>query len=187
MRRVISALLVLVPLSAICMGQAKAVDVFGGFSWLSHDLSLTNPNGTGPIGWNASATFPVRPKVGVVVDFSGYYPGFNFGCGAGCTQSAKVHSFLLGPQTSRSQGRVQPFARFLIGATHMTTSFNLFLSDNSFTFGAGGGADFRLTHRFALRGQVDWLHNGFHTEDNQLTHEEVHNLACLSTGFVIHF
>ncbi len=187
MRRVISALLVIVPLSATCMGQAKGIDLFGGFSWLSQDLSLTKPSGIGPIGWNASVTFPVKPRVGVVTDFSGYYPSFDFGCGAGCTQSAKIHSFLVGPQISRSEGRVQPFARFLIGATHMSTSFNLFTSSNSFSFGAGGGVDFRLTHRLALRGQVDWLHNGFHTEDNQLTHEEVHNLARLSTGIVVHF
>lgn len=181
---------------AMCQSEGRPsekLELFGGFSWLSQDVSLSNESGTGPIGWNASVTFPQPHQLGVVVDFSGYYPSYSFGCGASCVQSAKVHSFLAGPQISTSHGRVRPFARFLIGDTFMIASFglggiaNTFTSKNSFTFGAGGGIDVSLGHRLAWRGQVDWLHNGFSTTDNQRSNEEVHNLARLSTGIVIRF
>ena len=169
--------------SAFCAGQtAGRVDVFGGFSWLSQDISLLNQSTIGPVGWTASATFPVRPRMGVVADVSGYYHN----CGTGCS-SAKIHTFLFGPQYSVDRGRLRPFARFLIGDTYMTTSLSAFTSNNSFTFGAGGGVDVTLSRRLAWRGQVDWLHNGFQTSDNQRTNQEKHNVARLSTGIVIRF
>ena len=73
--------------------------------------------------------------------------------------------------------------------THIDGLPNLitFTSNNSFTFGAGGGVDLRVTRRFALRGQADWLHNRFKTTDNQRSNEEVHSPVRLSGGFVIRF
>ena len=190
MHRFLSALFATVLLCAFCLAQSKPVDVFAGFSWVSHDFSLTNDNGGGLTGWNASATFPATPRIGVAADFSGYYPGFNTGC-PGCGQHAKIFTFLVGPQISASRGRLTPFARFLLGGTHMTTSIDslpnyiTFTSNHSFTFGGGGGVNVRLSPRFALRGQVDWLHNGFTTTDNQRRNEEIHNVARLSTGIVL--
>ena len=58
--------------------------------------------------------------MGFTSDFAGYYPGHNFGC-TGCGQSAKIHTFLFGPQVSVPIGRITPFGRFLFGDTHMTT------------------------------------------------------------------
>ena len=184
MYRFTANIFAVVLLSAFCLGQSSGrVDVFGGFSWLSQDISLTNQTTIGPVGWNASATFPVRQQVGVVADVAGYYHG----CGTGFCFGAKIHSFLFGPQISFDRGRVRPFARFLIGDTYMTVSGPTFTSNNSFTFGAGGGVDVSLNHRFAIRGQVDWLHNGFQTSDTQRTRAEIHNVARLSTGVVIRF
>jgi hypothetical protein len=177
----LSIAVAVVLLSALCFGQDKGrVDIFGGFSWLSGDPALINLSSSGPIGWNASATFPVHRLVGVVTDVSGYYPS----CGNGCL-SAKIHTFLVGPQFSFGQGRAHPFARFLIGDSYMNPSQITFTSNNAFTFGAGGGVDISLSRRLAWRGQVDWLHNGFQTTDNQRT--EKHNVARLSTGIVIIF
>jgi len=173
------------------MGQSSSqMDLFGGFSYVNHDISLSGPNGL--TGWNASATFRVKHQYGVVADFSGYYPGYNPGC-VGCGDHAKIHTFLFGPQVSITRGRVTPFARFLLGDTHMHPTIGglpllvVFTSDNSFTYGAGGGVDVGLTRRVALRGQVDWLHNGFQTQDNQRRNEEIHNVVRISTGFVFRF
>jgi len=178
-------------LAGLCAGQSSdRVQVFGGYSYVYPDFSLTGT--TGMSGWNASATFGLKHHMGIVADFSGYYPGYNFGC-SGCGQSAKVHTFLFGPQVSFTRGRVTPFARFLLGDTHMTTAldgvpnYQTFTSNNSFTFGAGGGVDFGLTSRFALRGQVDWLRNGFQTTDNQRSNEIHPNVARISTGIVFRF
>jgi hypothetical protein len=175
-----------------CAGaQTPNISVFGGYSYINKDFSLTNQSG-GLSGWNASATFKIVRYVGFVADFAGYYPSYNYGCST-CGQSAKIQTFLFGPQVSVPIGRITPFGRFLFGDTHMTTAADLvsnyqaFTSNNSFTYGFGGGADIGLTRRFALRGQVDWLHNGFQTSDNQRTRSEIHNVVRISTGIVFRF
>jgi opacity protein-like surface antigen len=168
------------------------VDLFAGYSYSSQDISLINlVNSSGVSGWNASATFPMHSYLGLVADFSGFYPSYNTGCGAQCTSSAKIHTFMAGPQISLGHSKLKPFARFLVGDTNLYTSSAgsssyTFTSNNAITFGLGGGIDYGLTHRLALRGQVDWLHNGFHTSDGQLTNEEIHNVARISTGVVFH-
>ncbi|HYM75457.1 MAG TPA: hypothetical protein VE377_05710 [Candidatus Dormibacteraeota bacterium] len=189
MSRFLSVVFAVVLLSALCVGQSSGrVDVFGGFSFVYPDMSFSDS--TGMIGWNASATFPVKPSVGIVADFAGYYPGS--GCSV-CGPHSKVYTFLGGPQVSVTRGRLKPFARFLLGDTYDTSSigglpgFKVFTSSNAFTFGAGGGVDVGITPRLAFRGQVDWLHNLFKTQDNQLTHEEKHNVARISTGIVFRF
>lgn len=178
-------------LACLCVGQSSdRLEVFGGYSYVNQDFSLTGPHGLN--GWNASATFKAIRHVGVVADFAGYYPGFNVGC-SGCGQSAKIYTVLFGPQVSFSAGRVRPFARFLLGDSHVHTAMDglpdshTFSSNNSLTFGAGGGVDVRLTRRFALRGQVDWLHNRFQTQDNQRSNEIIPNVARISTGIVFRF
>jgi len=189
--RFLNAVFAVVVLSGLCMAQsASRLDVFAGFSYVDHDISLSGPNGL--TGWNASATFKVDHRYGVVADFSGYYPGYNPGC-AGCGDHAKIYTFLFGPQVSITRGRATPFAHFLLGDTHMhptiggIPTYVTFTSNNSLTYGAGGGVDVGLTRRVALRGQVDWLHNGFQTFDNQRRNEEIHNVVRISTGFVFRF
>jgi opacity protein-like surface antigen len=184
-------LFLLPPLAAA--QSSNRVDLFAGYSYSSQDISLINvANGSGVSGWNASATFPLHSYLGLVADFSGFYPSYTTGCGAQCTSSAKIHSFLFGPQISIGHGKLKPFARFLVGDTNLYTSSAglssyTFTSNNALTFGLGGGIDYGLTHRLALRGQVDWLHNGFQTSNSQLTTQEIHNVARISTGVVFHF
>jgi len=134
----------------------------------------------------------VKPSLGIVADFSGFYPSYNPGCQGSCSSTAKAYTFLFGPQVSITGGRWKPFARFLIGDMHMTTQLGgidaaTFTTNDSLAFGLGGGFDYSLTHRFALRGQVDWLHNGFQTSDNQRTNQEIRNVARMSTGVVFRF
>jgi hypothetical protein len=179
-------------LAAVCAAQSSNQgEVFAGYSHIVEDFSLTNPN-AGLTGWNASFTSPSIHRVGFVADFAGFYPGHNFGC-QGCGQSAKVHTFLFGPQYSFTKGRWTVFGRFLFGDTNLRThadlipTFLVFSSTNSFTYGAGGGIEYALTRRFGLRGQADWLHNGFQTADNQQTSAEIHNVVRISTGIVFRF
>ncbi len=191
MSRFFSLVGVAVLWAGFAAAQSADIAVFGGYSYINQDFSLTKPSG-GLSGWNASATLKVARYVGFVADFAGYYPGYNFGC-TGCDQSAKIHTFLFGPQASVTVGRITPFARFLFGDTHMSKAAgglpnnSTFSSTNSFTDGAGGGVDVGLTHRFAVRGQVDYLHNGFRTSDNQRTRFEIHNVVRISTGIVFRF
>jgi hypothetical protein len=90
----------------------------------------------------------------LTADFAALYPG------------AKVYSFLFGPQVSFRLNRVTPFAHVLMGDAIVHS--NGYLSSNSsFAYAAGGGADFGMTRRLALRGQVDWLHTKFETTNGQ--------------------
>ena len=192
MNRLCSLGLGLLVLATCALAQTPdRVEIFGGYSYINKDFTLTLPTG-GLTGWDASVTFKVVRHVGIVADFSGYYPGYTYGC-VGCGDRAKFHSFLFGPQASFTVGRVTPFARFLFGDSHVHTAadgipdLRTFTSNNSFTYGAGGGADVRLTRRFALRGQVDWLHNRFQTVDDQRTQFQIPNVARISTGVVFRF
>jgi len=193
-RRFLPLLSFVLLLSVLSAAQSSTrTEIFGGYSYINQDISLTYPFGnSGLNGWNASVTFAVKRNLGVVADFSGFYPSYSSGCGQACNDTARMHTLLVGPQVSINHGRWKPFARFLIGDTNMYTynagiDASTFTSNNSLTFGAGGGVDFNLTPRLAFRGQVDWLHNGFQTSDNQRTNEEIHNVVRFSPGLVFRF
>jgi len=195
MRRFLLLVLALTLLAGWSTAQsANRGELFGGYSYIAEDFSLTHSSSGGLNGWNASGTFKAFRNLGFVGDFAGYYPSFNEGCaGQYCSQSAKIHTFLFGPQVSATSGRLMPFVRFLFGDTNLHSSIAggvsnaTFTSTNSLTYGAGGGVDVRLTDRFAARGQVDWLHNGFQTSDDQRTSAERHNVVRVSTGIVFRF
>jgi hypothetical protein len=92
--------------------SSDRIEVFGGYTYLNPDFSPVSPNHVN--GWNASANFKVRPWLGFVADFSGFYPShFYPGCG-GCSQGATIsgtsYTFLFGPQFSLRRGRFSPFA-----------------------------------------------------------------------------
>jgi hypothetical protein len=167
-------------LARVAVAQSPdRVEVFGGFSYVTNDFSLTSGNGLK--GWDASANFRIAPYVGFAADFSGYYP-------SGCCGRNKVHTFLFGPQVSFRLNRVTPFAHFLMGSANLSMAapgaFAL-ASYRAFTYAAGGGVDFSLTRRLALRGQGDWLHTGFQTWDSQGS--DPPNGARILTGIVIRF
>lgn len=194
MRRFLLLSCCLFVLPALAAAQStNRVDLFAGYSYVNQDISLINVrNPSGISGWNASATLHLRSHLGVVADVSGFYPSNNTGCGAQCTSSARIHTFMFGPQISIGNGKLKPFVRLLVGDTNMYTANSgtesfAFTSNNAVTFGLGGGIDYALTHLLALRGQFDWLHSGFQTTNSQLTNEEVHNLAKISTGVVFRF
>ncbi|HET9306954.1 MAG TPA: outer membrane beta-barrel protein [Candidatus Sulfotelmatobacter sp.] len=183
MPRHFSVILAVTALIGVATAQSSEsssrVEVFGGFSYLTHDFSLTTANGLK--GWDGSATFKVARYVGVTADFSGYYP-------SGCCGTNSVHTYLFGPQVSFRLQRVSPFVQFLMGGAHISFSapgaFAL-ASDKAFLYAFGGGIDYSLTRRLALRGQVDWLHSGYETWDSQGS--DPPNGARIVTGVVIRF
>lgn len=185
-------LVVLVILSAggFVLGQSSdRFEVFGGYSYLTHDYGLGSTNGVN--GWSAAANFKARPWVGVVADFSSFYPGSFNPCST-CSSSPKEYTFLFGPQLSLPQRRITPFAHFLVGFSHLSgdlTGANntpLLTSNNSLSLAGGGGVDISLTRRIAFRAGVDWLHNKFTAANSQaLTPSS--NVARISTGLVFRF
>src|SRR5579863_2616317 len=67
-------------------------EIFGGYSYLSGDFTTVTNGGVN--GWNASLNAKVKPWVGVVADFSAYYPNENFGCPSLRHQCQAVHLFV---------------------------------------------------------------------------------------------
>jgi opacity protein-like surface antigen len=188
---VILALLLLSGLvTAQSSDRSDRIEVFGGYSYMSPDVSLVTPNGVN--GWNASANFKASPKVGFVADFSGFYPSYTYPQGI-FTVSGKTYTFLFGPQLSIPHGRFDPFGRFLIGFAHVTpqdNNENFFTSNNVLSFGAGGGLDYYVKPRIAIRGQADWLYarlTPIGGGDPGVNYVKNRNTARISIGVVFRF
>jgi opacity protein-like surface antigen len=193
-------LLFVILAALLCSGFALAqsedhVEVFGGYTYLNPDFSQVSPNHVN--GWNASANFKVRPWIGFVADVSGFYPRYTYPPLAGSLNaSGTSYTFLLGPQVSLRRGRFAPFARLLVGDSHVSpqsfdgSSFNFFRSNNAFSFVVGGGLDYAVTRHIAIRGQADLLYAKFTPiggGDPGASYIRDRNVARLSTGVVFRF
>ena len=92
-------------------------------------------------------------------------------------------SYLFGPRFAyRKYPRLTPFAQALVGGTHGNGSIAAGSSSsaNAFALEAGGGVDFNLRSRFALRLiQADYFYTHFDNADNN--HQ---NNLRLSAGVV---
>jgi opacity protein-like surface antigen len=184
-------------LSGLAVAQSSEhVEVFGGYSLLQPDFSHVSGGPTN--GWNAAANFKILPKIGIVADFSGFYPSLGINAGGFNTPVTNTitgtsYVFLFGPQVSSQFGRFTPFGHFLIGESHVSPERengtvipgSVFTSTTALSYAAGGGVDYSLTRRFAVRGQVDWLHTTFTSSDNQV--HILHNSARICTGVVFRF
>ncbi len=173
-------------LSGLALAQSSdRIEVFGGYSYLNPDFSLVSPNHVN--GWNASVNFKALPRIGFVADFSGFYPSYTYP-GAGTAATGSSYTFLFGPQFSLPRGRFTPFARFLAGASHVSSQ--TFTSNNAVSFAAGGGLDYAVTRRIAIRGQVDWLYTRFTPiggGDPGANYVKNRSAARISTGVVFRF
>ena len=202
MRRLFLAVLTVFLATGWLMAQSSEardrVEVFGGYTYMNPDFSLVNPTG-GVSGWNAAVNFKVRHHVGFVVDVSGFYPSFTYGELGGVASASvtgKTYSFLGGPQVSLQRGRFTPFAQFLMGVSHVSaqsiggTNYDIFDSNNALTTAAGGGLDYSVKPRIALRGQVDWLYTRFSISGGTsggVNYAQNRNVARISTGVVFRF
>jgi hypothetical protein len=176
----LSAAVIVAPSSA----QAQ-VSLFGGYSYLhasmpvgrfggppfSHDANLAS-------GWEISGSYSIAPFIGAVADFGGNY-GKLYG------STARVHTYMVGPQLSLP-GRISPFAHVLIGAAHeqqdtIADGVHFALgSDTSFATAIGGGIDLKPVPFIGVRLiQVDYLHTNWHGMSQ--------GQPRISAGVVLHF
>ncbi len=196
-RRIIGLLILLLLWTAHAFPQSTPahVELFGGYTYINPDFTLVSPNGVN--GWNVSANIKAPHGLGVVADFSGFYSSYTYRQdGQDITFSGQAYTFLFGPQYSIQRGRFVPFARFLLGAVHVTPqsypggSSNFFRSNNGLSLATGGGLDYYLTHHLALRGQIDWLYTGLTPlggGDPGVNYIKNRNVARISTGIVFRF
>jgi opacity protein-like surface antigen len=123
-------------------------DLFGGYSYTHAGEASLN-------GWELSGSFPLRGRLRIAADLAGHYGSF-----AGA--DLKQVNLLAGPRMAWRMGRLTPFAQLLLGVVKDTTEVvaaDTTLKDSATHFGTtlGGGADYRLGRRWAVRGQVELL------------------------------
>lgn len=181
--------------SSVMAQSPDRVEIFGGYSYTRPDFSLVSPNDAN--GWNASVDLKARRWIGFVADVSGFYPRYTYGQGG--SVSGETYTFLFGPQASIPLGRFTPFARFLVGFSHVTpqnfsgfsgVGGSVFQSNNALSTAAGGGLDYSVAKHIAIRGQVDWLYARFTPiggGDPGVNYVQNRSVARISTGVVFRF
>jgi hypothetical protein len=182
------ALIALMGVCALAQDPAPKLQVFGGYSFVHVDngaLSaytlynalheLNNPFDVASNfnGWNAQGQYNFTRAIGIAVDVGGRYgtpiTSSRFATLSGLPKST-AYSFLVGPVFSyRSKSKLTPFVHLLFGfdrtslnATTISGLSNPLSStattDTDATVALGGGLDYGLFRRLALRlFQVDDL------------------------------
>lgn len=106
----------------------------------SYGLTTTTLN-----GWTVSGSANIWSLAQVTAEVGGYHKN-----------NISLTSFLAGPQLGFHVYRFQPFVRGLFGMSHTKEGPNA--TANGFAFATGGGLDFLLTDRIAVRAlQIDYF------------------------------
>jgi outer membrane immunogenic protein len=118
------------------------------YSWLhvnsaNHDYQRTGSGGSGYLEYNLSNT------IGLVADFGGY---------ANTRINDRLLTYLFGPRFNWRHSRLTPYAQFLFGGAYVWSGPSYSTTQNAFATAAGGGLDYNLTKRIALKPiQVEYV------------------------------
>ncbi|MGA2101866.1 MAG: hypothetical protein ABSG34_12215 [Candidatus Sulfotelmatobacter sp.] len=145
----IGCLLFSLPMSAQFNGLLPNGNVYAGVSY----AQLTNVvNKQSYRGWNGSfeaLPFTRFPRIGLVLDASGFYRG------GGVTQ----YNAVAGPRFSGNIGRWRPFVDAMAGIRHLDSSGFVY---NPILIDVGGGVDYKLGFKnFSWRFQGDYMHTRY--------------------------
>ena len=143
--------------TAKAQSTTPAWDIYGGYTYVRANLSGTsfNMNGGG-----ASATQNLNDWFGGRVEFNAI--GATVPTESG-PERVNAQTITYGPVfTYRRFNRLAPFAHVQLGAVHASQGF-LGISEGAFKFAAsgGGGVDYALNDRVAVRVQGDYLMTRF--------------------------
>jgi len=177
------AVLAFFGVSARAQEEVPKLDIFAGYSYLRANPSTSGVDSFSLNGGSANVAYNVNHWLSGVADFGGYHSGDILGTGVDGT----VSTYLFGPRVSyRHFGRITPFGQVLFGVAHAGASaFDTTGSQNAFAMTIGGGVDYRLSHRLAIRPlQVDYLMTRF----SEVTSDaQTQNNLRVSTGIVFRF
>jgi hypothetical protein len=156
----VCALAALAVMSLTCptLAQTRPVEVFGGYSYLndpSHSvLTATARDNAMPLGWAAGVALPVWRAVSIAADLSGHYKH----------QTTFVdditltyHTVAAGPRASARIGPFVEFGEILagVGIAH-GSAFGVSANTTALLLQGGGGLDYPVASRIALRAQLDY-------------------------------
>lgn len=139
--------------------EMPRVQVFGGYSYTRYDTpSFGFSSPTGLNGYTFSPAYNVIRGFGVVAELSGQY-----------TTNRNLRDIAAGPQFLYPRGKMMFFAHLLFGEARSLVQVGGPQKDSSRVVTVGGGMDYDISSRFALRAfQVDYLHTTLFntTQDN---------------------
>jgi hypothetical protein len=138
-----------IPMSAQFNGLLPNGNVYAGVSY----GQLTNVvNKQSYHGWNGSfeaLPFTRFPKIGLVLDGSGFYRP------SGVTQ----YNIVAGPRYSANIGKLRPFVHAMAGIRHLNSGGFVY---NPLVIDVGGGLDYKLWFKnFSWRFQGDYMHTHY--------------------------
>jgi Outer membrane protein beta-barrel domain len=128
---------------AVAAVPAPGTDLSGGYSY-------THAGEANLHGWGLSASHAIRGSLRLLADVSGHYGSF---AGADLSQLG----LLAGVRYGWGTGRFRPFADVLLGGVRTSVSVGageaaVSEADTDWGVAFGGGADYGLSDRWALRG-----------------------------------
>jgi opacity protein-like surface antigen len=209
MKALLLRIAVLILLSAaFFVPEAKSQDykeweLFGGFSYYNFNAGSV-PLGNrqnfvlqqDSYGWHVTRAENKTRWFGGIADLSGNYADrvVNFGTAQSpliVRFNASIYPFLFGPRFYfRHFGRSTLFGDTLIGRVRSrvtvsgdTTPVTETVSETKWAYAFGGGADYNLTDRFAIRVQSDWIRSHF----PETQERDFQNIYRVSVGIVFKF
>jgi len=201
-KRLHLALLLFLVAPSVWAQQTPLYEGFVGASYAREDVTSTNfING---IGWHGSVDGTANNWISAVFDFSGYYssPKIKIDGLPPIPINSSTYLYLFGPRlTYRRLPRLTPFAEALLGPanfkfTASSVGLTNAVSSTAFAAALGGGVDFAVTDRFAIRlFEVDYVATRFREIGIDPTTGQVsfsgqrrtQNNTRASVGFVIRF
>lgn len=159
----LAAVLLIAATSAQAQNSHPRFEVFGGYSYLSRDISFDDPfdddaagffnqrEGVHGLGFSLAGNF--HPNVGVVADFSYHKRELEL---PGNDIDFSNMVFLFGPRFTARGDRVEGFAHGLIGGVR--SKVEDFDSNTDLALGFGGGVDIKVHPSVAIRAvQLDYI------------------------------
>jgi opacity protein-like surface antigen len=143
--------------AACSAAESPRFQLFGGYSV---DFSRVPASGLSVYrGWNASAAYRIGSRFSLATDVSGHYGRENE------VVDVRIHRIAFGPRFTLREGRIEPFVEALVGVSRLHAgSGGPGLSRNTLAVLAGGGTDVRITRRWSLRLQYDYVRQRFFNE-----------------------
>ncbi len=163
--------------------ETPKVDIFAGYSYVRENPSTSGVSGFSLNGGSASIAYNANSWLSGVADFGGYHNGNILNTGLDGTLS----TYLIGPRVSyRRSERFTPFGEVLFGVAHASASISGSSgSNNAFAMTIGGGVDYNLTDRLAIRPvKLDYLITRFPETGSGA---QTQNNLRVSTGIVFRF
>jgi opacity protein-like surface antigen len=129
------------------------VEIAGGYSFLDANVNGSSFHLNGGFG---SATENLNSWIGGRLEINAF-------SGTASGTSVTAQTFTYGPVFSyRKYDRFTPYAHLQLGAIHASQGFlGISASASKFALAAGGGADYNINPRVAIRVQADYLMSRF--------------------------